>query len=67
MNAMNQSQIKIQQTKLQVEYDSNQQKIADLEARQAKLLQVLSRSNLHQALVGERTIPNYAPWLPFSK
>ena len=64
--AMNQTQLKELQSELQVEYKATQQKIAELEAKKAELQQVLYRCGVHQELLAERTIPAYAPWLPFS-
>ena len=64
--AMNQTQLKELQSELQVEYKATQQKIAELEAKQAELQQLLYRCGVHHELLAERTIPTYAPWLPFS-
>jgi hypothetical protein len=66
MKALTKSQVYALQSEVQAEYEATQQKIAELEAKQAELHQVLSRYNFHKALMGERTVPNYAPWLPFS-
>jgi hypothetical protein len=65
--AMNQTQLRELQSEVQVEFKATQQKIADLEAKKAELQQLLYRYGIHQKLLAERTIPKYAPWLPFSK
>lgn len=64
--AMNQTQLNIQEHDVQTEYEAVRQKIAELETEQANLQRVLYRIDVHRHLVGKRTVPNYASWLPFS-
>lgn len=66
MKAVTQIELIHLQGEVQAEYEANQQKIAELEAKQTELRQTLSRFTFHKALMGERTVPNYATWLPFS-
>ncbi len=66
MKAITQTQLNVPQTEVQAEYEANRQKLAELEAKQTELRQILQRCNFHKALVGERSVPEYAAWLPFS-
>ena len=64
--AMNQTQLNGLQSEVQTEFNATQQRIAELEAKQAELQRVLYRNSVHRELLAGRTIPTYAPWLPFS-
>lgn len=64
--AIDQTQLNRLQSEVQVEYKATQQKMAELQAKQAELQRTLSRYSVHRELLAERTIPSYAPWLPFS-
>jgi hypothetical protein len=66
MKAITQNELIHLQDEVQAEYEANQHKIAELEAKQSELRQALSRFTFHKALMGERAVPDYAPWLPFS-
>ena len=66
MLAMTRTDIDSQHRQVQDELEATQQEIADLQRKQTKLKQRLSRLNLHQELVADRAVPEYASWLPFS-
>ena len=66
MKALNQTQLNVLQSEVQAEYEANRQKMAELEAKQAELQQILYRCSVHNSLLVKRAVPNYAAWLPFS-
>jgi len=66
MQAMSQTQVKKQHDKIVARFEANQQ-LAELEAEQVYLKIKLSRFDIHKEAVGQRTIPDYVFWLPFSK
>jgi len=67
MQAMSQTQVKEQHDKIEARFEANQRQLAELEAEQAELQGHLTRFEIHKEALGRRTIPDYAPWLPFSK
>ena len=67
MLAMTKTQIDAQHHQVEAEIEATQQQISELQMKEAKLEQTLSRLDLHQQLVGKRTVPEYASWLPFSR
>lgn len=66
MKAMDQTQLSVRQSEVLAAYEATQKQIAELEAKQANLKKVLYRYTVHKTALGTRTVPDYAPWLPFS-
>lgn len=66
VTAMNQAKVAAEKQQVQAEIEETTHQIADLQARQAKLQRVMTRNNVQTALLGSRSVPAYAPWLPFS-
>jgi len=67
MQAMTQTQLQEQNDKIQARFEANQRRLVELEAEQADLQVKLSRFDIHKEALGQRNIPDYATWLPFSK
>lgn len=65
-HAMDQTEVVSERSRLEDQSTEVAQQIAELQARQAKVERTLSRINVQTALLGERAVPRYAPWLPFS-
>jgi hypothetical protein len=67
MQAMSQTQVNEQHDKVEARFEANQRQLAELETEQVELQGQLTRFDIHKAALSRRTIPAYAPWLPFSK
>lgn len=67
MQAMTQTQLKEQHDKIRTRFETNRRRLAELEAEQTELQAKLSRFDIHKEALGQRNIPDYAGWLPFSK
>ena len=66
VTAMNQAKVAEEKQEVQAEYEVTTNQIVELQAQQAKLQRVMTRNNVQTALLGSRSVPAYAPWLPFS-
>lgn len=66
LHAMSQTEVAHERSELEKECAAVSKQIAELKVRQARAQRTLDRINVQTALLGERAVPQYAPWLPFS-
>lgn len=66
VTAMNQAKVADEKRQVQAEFEETTHQMTDLQAQQTKLQRVMTRNNVQTALLGSRSVPAYASWLPFS-